>query len=137
MSQFENPIYSLSVSHFIAVINFSREITEEALDAQPLDNCKPGALKSQGVRFIVMDFSKVSNLTFGAVPAFTRFQKAVRFHGMELRLCGMRDDLKQKLIRLGVIRNSELSPSIKEALILIARGVHATPIAPELEKKAS
>lgn len=65
---------------------------------------------------LVINFRDVTGLTSDCIPAVARLQKSARDRQAELRLCGVRPELKEKLHRAGILRPHELSDNLQTAL---------------------
>ena len=131
MAQAETLEYSVTIHNPMIVILFSGTFNVSCVET--LEQCKGEALVVKEVTHVIVDFTNVKNFTLEGVPAFVQFQKSMRVRNLHLRLSGLSDELRVKLVRLGVIRQSEVSPSLKDALLLIKKGVRAMPLAPEAD----
>ena len=123
MSQAEKFEYSVLKTSSVVVVSLSGEVVYTALEA--LERCRQEVLAFQDARFVVFDFGRVRNLTMDAVPAFTEFQKNLRAKGMELRLCAITEGLKTKLVNLGIVRQAEITASLKEGLSYVSAQARA------------
>lgn len=130
MTQTEKFKYSISKTDGILVACFAGVLNFEGISDFH------GAIKEifsePSIRFIAVDFFQVQNITMDAIPAFLQFQKIARDRKQDLRLCGMNEDLKEKLLKLGVVRRNELSVSLREAVVAASQ---VYPIS-ESQKKA-
>lgn len=117
MSQVEKFNYLLSKNGPITLLAFSGALTLES--CADFDHCINQVFSDSATRFIVIDMSHVLNITMDLIPAFVQFQKTARNKNQEIRLCGIGPDLKEKLLKLGVIRHRELSGTMKEGLSLV------------------
>jgi anti-anti-sigma regulatory factor len=99
-------------STVVALLSGKIQVT----DLQEFSNFQTMLFSQTGLKIVLLDFSQVQAITLDAVPALVQLQKLVRVEKLHLRLCGMNEDLKEKLSRLGVIRSSELSTSLKSAV---------------------
>jgi anti-anti-sigma regulatory factor len=132
MFQTETLGYTVTIHNPMLVILFSGTFSVSCVET--LEQCKDEALQTQEVSYVIVDFSNVKNFSLDGVPALAQFQKTIRARQLELRLCGLSEELRAKLVRLGVVRQAELSPSLKDALFMIKRGVKPMKLAPEAEE---
>ena len=79
-----------------------------------LEECQREVLKDGNLNYFVFYFRDVPNVTIDAIPFLTQFQKNIRLKG-ELRICSLRPELKDKLIKLGVVRSAELVNNLQSA----------------------
>lgn len=65
---------------------------------------------------LVLNFRDVSGFSPELIPNFARLQKAAREKNAELRICGLKPDIKERLNRAGVLRPHEQSDNLQSAL---------------------
>ena len=68
------------------------------------------------IQGVVLNFSGVTGIANDLVPFWAQLQSTIRSHQVELRVCGVESNLKEKLNRMGILRSNEASLSLKEAL---------------------
>jgi anti-anti-sigma regulatory factor len=132
MSQNQDLAVSFSPNKSIAVVSFAGDLipsTQASLDAFREDT-----LKANKLDLVIFDLAKVRNISSEIVPIFAQLQRLIRLAKTELRLSGISPDLKIRLVKLGIIRQSELTTSVKEALDKYALG-KSTSLAPNAALK--
>lgn len=65
---------------------------------------------------LVINFRDVSGLSPELIPHFARLQKQAREKQADLRICGLKPEIKDRLHRAGVLRPHELSDNLQAAL---------------------
>ncbi len=71
-------------------------------------------LKSKTL-FIVICLNGVDAINLVGVRCLAVLQKAIRNSGKKLRICGVEDQIRDKLLASGVVREGELKEDIKDA----------------------
>lgn len=67
-------------------------------------------------RKLILNFRDVSGVTGDAVPAIARLQRLAREREADLRVCGLRPEVKDRLHREGILRPHELTDNLQTAL---------------------
>jgi anti-anti-sigma regulatory factor len=65
---------------------------------------------------LVINFRDVSGISNEIIPLFARLQKQARAKQADLRICGLKPDLKERLNRAGILRPHEQSDNLQAAL---------------------
>lgn len=122
-SQNENDFSDLeSFSYFIShkgpiLVATLKGLCEDDAVVQ-LQQCKMEieTLISESVQGVVLNLSGLTSIANDLVPVWAQLQGMVRAHRVELRICGLEEQIKEKLTKMGIIRLTELSTTLKEAL---------------------
>jgi anti-anti-sigma regulatory factor len=72
-------------------------------------------LKSEFTK-LVLNFRDVGGFSPELIPHFARLQKMAREKRADLRICGLKPEIKDRLHRAGVLRPHELSDNLQTAL---------------------
>lgn len=70
----------------------------------------------KSVHAVVLNFSGVTGIANDLIPFWAQLQSMIRSNGVELRLCGIESSLKEKLIKMGILRSTETSNTLKDAV---------------------
>lgn len=65
---------------------------------------------------LVLNFRDVSGLSPELIPVFAKLQKQARDKQVNLRICGLRPEIKDRLNRAGILRPHELADNLQAAL---------------------
>lgn len=65
---------------------------------------------------LVLNFRDVSGISNDLIPHFAKLQKTAREKQAELRICGLKPEIKERLSRAGVLRPHELTDNLQTAL---------------------
>lgn len=103
---------------------------------ESLDACWLEVDTDTDIRFVFLDLGRLGSVNADAIPAFTKFQKQIRAKQIELRVCGMSDELKERLAKKGVLRLDEVSANLKTALANVGRSRKLPGVSRGPEKKA-
>jgi anti-anti-sigma regulatory factor len=107
-------------------------------DAQAcLDTCWHEAGGGADIKVVILDFSRLTAIGAEATPAFAKFQKQIRAEKIDLRICGINEELKERLFRKGVLRHAELVVSLKTALATLGQARNLSGVSQGAEKKAA
>lgn len=110
----------LSFQYFIAsnapfmVISFVGSWDKECLDK--LETCATEVGSHQNIKFVILYFREVPNISLDTIAFLTSFQKRLR-EKYHLRVCSLKPELKQKLIKMGVVRGLELTDNLQTTLL--------------------
>ena len=96
------------------VVSLIGEINSHVLPA--LEACRQEILSKEDVRCVVLYFQDVDSLSPDAISLLAQMQREIRSKPADLRLCSLKQSLREKLVRMGVIRGLEISEDLKAAL---------------------
>ena len=65
---------------------------------------------------LVINFRDVAGISSDIVPLFARLQKHARDKHADLRICGLKPEIRERMKKAGVIRPHELSDNLQAAL---------------------
>lgn len=111
--------YFVAANAPFLVVSFVGPIDKHSLEK--LEKCETEMNLHDNLKFIILYFRDVSNVTTEAIPALTSMQKRIR-EKHQLRICSLNPDLKQKLIKLGVVRGLELTDNLQVTLLDLKKG---------------
>lgn len=83
---------------------------------EDFENLITDVLGKSRIKTVVFNFQNVSDMHFDAVSLFAKFQLELRNRKSFIRICCLRDEMKNKLLNKGVIRHAEIFGSLEEAL---------------------
>ena len=134
LAQSDTFLFSISKSGSIVAVHFSGILSLEG--EGEFRKFTSEILSDPSIRAVVMDFKTLGNVTIDLIPSLVLFQRQCRLQHMEVRLCAFPDSLKKKLLRLGVIRNREITASLKDGIKSLGGGHLQETAKSELLKKA-
>lgn len=100
------------------VVSFTGDLTSQVLPS--LEACRDDVRKSKATQ-IVLFFQQVESLSSEAISFFTQLQRDIRMKPAELRVCGLRPNIRERLVKMGIIRGLELAEDLKSALLSFDR----------------
>lgn len=105
--------YKMIVKNAVAVINFQGKMTKEAKET--LTKCQKELVESasKNVIFIFKEVPSVDHIVFREL---TFLQTEARKNGLSVYIVGLSSSLKQYLTERGVIRTTEIKPSLEDTL---------------------
>lgn len=65
---------------------------------------------------LILNFRDVSGVTTESIKAVALLQKMARAREADLRICGLRPEVKERLQKAGILRPHELSDNLQSAL---------------------
>ena len=107
--------YSLSYKNKMLVVSLNGEITNEVLPA--LEACRSEIQALEEVEGVVLYFCDVPAISDGGVQLLAQIQREIRARPADLRLVSLRESLRTKFERMGLIRALELVEDLKTALL--------------------
>jgi anti-anti-sigma regulatory factor len=87
-------------------------------DFSILTKVKAEIAEIKGIAFVILYFRDVEAVSGDAIGIFTKMQIEIRGRSCELNICSLKPKIKEKLLNMGVIRVSELSNNLPEALTI-------------------
>ncbi len=66
---------------------------------------------------IVFNFRDVPTFSQDLIPVFARLQKQARGKKADLRICGLKPEIKDRLAKAGILRPHELADNLQTALL--------------------
>ena len=112
--------YTLSHKNKMLVVSFTGELSPGVVPG--LEACRLEVLaKKDDVKCIVLYFQGVSSVSPDAITVLAQMQREFRSSGMDLRLCALKEALRDKLIRMGIVRGMECTEDLKTALLSVGR----------------
>lgn len=134
--------FSYFISHNGAILVASLSGFCEDQAAELLQRCKIEIeeLMTEKIHGVILNFSGVTGIANDLVPFWAQLQSNIRSRHVALRLCGIEATLKDRLHKQGIIRLTETSESLKEALPEIVIAMKKTSLsrpAPRAPKKAA
>lgn len=112
--------YSFSQKNNMLVVSFNGEMTAQILAA--LEACRQELSKKE-VSCVVFYFQDVEGMSSEAISLLAQMQREIRAKPAELRLCSLKENLRTKLIRMGVVRGLEVVDDLKTALLSFGRAI--------------
>lgn len=115
MAETEKPLgYFFSQKKDFLVVSLSGDATPESQEV--LKQCAEEIKRIRDVAFVVINMSGVSSMSREAVQFFAQIQKEARSKPAQLRICNLASEVKDRLIKLGVVRSLEIADSLDIAL---------------------
>ena len=65
---------------------------------------------------LVLNFRDVSGISTELIPHFAKLQKSAREKQAELRICGLKPEIRERLSKAGILRPHELTDNLQTAL---------------------
>ncbi|MBO9665455.1 MAG: STAS domain-containing protein [Bdellovibrio sp.] len=101
------------------VVSLTGEISSYVVPA--LEACRQEILAKEEVRCVVFYFQNVDQISAEAIAWLAQVQREIRAREADLRLCSLKDTLREKLVRMGVVRSLEVTDDLKTALLSFGR----------------
>lgn len=105
--------YMVSIKLPYLVVSFLGAMTRHS--GPVFEKCFDEIVASNA-QFVVLSFQDVPAIERPSIPAFVKFQKSLRDHKLELRLCRIRPELRALLTDVAAVRGDELKNNLQEAL---------------------
>jgi anti-anti-sigma regulatory factor len=112
--------YSISHKNKMLVVSFTGEEMSPVV-VPALEACREEILSKGEVSQVVFYFQNVDRISNEALASFAQLQRDVRAKPADLRLCSMKVPLREKLVRMGVVRGLEVAEDLKSALLSFPR----------------
>ena len=100
------------------VVSFVGTWDKDCLDK--LSSCESELNGHENIKFVILYFREVPNMSLEAISFLTTFQKKIR-EKRTLRICSLHPDLRQKLSKMGVVRGMELTDNLQATLLDLKR----------------
>jgi len=107
--------YSINEKNHMLVVTFTGELSSSCLDQ--LESCRKEILSKKGIKNVVLYFQQVPTVSTDVIPFLTLLQRNIRAKPSEIRLCGLKPVIREKLLKTGVIRGLEIAEDLKSALM--------------------
>lgn len=111
--------YVLSHKNNMLVVTMQGELNSFVLPA--LEACRQEILSKKEVRCVVLYFQEVDAIASDAIPLLAQMQREIRAKPADLRLASLSETLRERLVRMGVIRGLEVAEDLKTALLSFGR----------------
>jgi anti-anti-sigma regulatory factor len=106
--------YFVAANAPFLVVSFVGRIDKDCLDK--LEKAEAEMNSQENLKYIILYFREVPNVSLEAISALTGMQRRIR-EKYQLRICSLRPDLKQRLIRMGVVRGLELTDNLQSTIL--------------------
>jgi len=106
--------YLLSGTSAVLIVHFYGEMIQ--LTSAELTDCRSQIIHRPDIKFLMLNFTHLHNIGGDAIRMLAGIQKFVRGNGTAVRICGLNKPVYGKMARYGIIRNSEIRTSLREAL---------------------
>lgn len=110
--------YFISSNQPFGVVTFVGEMNKDSLEK--LQQCQV-QMEKLYVKYVILYFRDVTLITSDVIPFLTGLQQQARKKS-ELRLCSLRPDIKERLIKMGVVRGLELTDNLQQTLLQLKEG---------------
>ena len=111
--------YVISHKNDMLVVNFQGDMTSVVLPG--LEACRSEILSKKEIRCVVLYFGEVGQISSDAIPLVAQIQREIRAKPADLRLVGLKENIRDRLVKMGVIRGMEISEDLRTALMSFAR----------------
>lgn len=111
--------YVLSQKNEMLVVRFQGDMTAVVLPG--LEACRSEILSKKEIRCVVLYFGEVQQISSDAIPLIAQIQREVRAKPADLRLVGLRESIRDRLVKMGVVRGMEVAEDLKAALLSFPR----------------
>lgn len=110
--------YFVAASAPFLVVSFVGRIDKDSLEK--LEKAEAEMNSQENLKYVILYFREVPNVSLEAISALTGIQRRIR-EKYQLRVCSLKPDLKQRLIRMGVVRGLELTDNLQTTLLDLKR----------------
>jgi anti-anti-sigma factor len=111
--------YVISHKNDMLVVSFQGDMTSAILPG--LEACRSEILSKKEIRCVVLYFGDVPLISSDAIPLISQIQREVRAKPADLRLVGLKENIREKLVKMGVVRGMEIADDLRTALMSFAR----------------
>ncbi|WP_413560909.1 STAS domain-containing protein [Bdellovibrio sp. HCB209] len=112
--------YSISHKNKMLVVSFTGEEMGSVV-VPALEACRQEILSKEEVRQVVFYFQNIDRISSEALASFAQLQRDIRAKPADLRLCSLKGALREKLVRMGMVRSLEVTEDLKSALLSFPR----------------
>ncbi len=107
--------YSFNQQKHTLVVTLDGDLHSDVMPA--LEALKVEILGKKEIRQVVLYFKEVTIISTDAISILALMQREIRAMPAELRLCSLEDKIKERLVRMGVVRGLELTDDLRSALL--------------------
>ena len=111
--------YVISHKNDMLVVTFQGDMTSSILPG--LEACRSEILSKKEIRCVVLYFGDVGLISSDAIPLVAQIQREVRAKPAELRLVGLKENIRERLVKMGVVRGMEIADDLRAALTSFPR----------------
>ena len=101
------------------VVSFTGDLNSQVLAS--LEVCREEVMRKSKATNVVLFFQQVESMSTEVVSWLAQMQREIRMKPAELRICGLRTNMKERLVKMGIIRGMELADDLKTALLSFER----------------
>lgn len=112
--------YHIAGNEAVMIVFLQGEMTSRT--AESVKTCFTDIMGRAGIRSAIISFASVNIISGDAIPIFAQMQICLRKLSVDIRLCGMRSDQKEKLAKAGLIRSEEHYGTIRDGIASLATG---------------
>lgn len=106
--------YFVSTQGPVAIVTFVGDLNSSAVEM--LGKCRI-ELVAVKVKFLVFYFRDVETITGDSIQSLTQIQLDARGRELEIRMTSIKPNIKEKLLKMGVVRGDELANNLRDALM--------------------
>lgn len=111
--------YTLSEKNEMLVVIFTGNLGSDSMPS--LDVLRAEILRKEQVTQVVLFFQRVEIMSADVISSLTQLQRDIRQKPSELRICALSPSLKERLLKMGIVRGLELQDDLRTALLSFAR----------------
>lgn len=115
----DSTCYSVSEKNHLLVVSFAGDLTGLVLPS--LEVCRQEITAKRHITCVVLYFQQVTVISTEVVSYLAQLQREIRLKKKDLRLCGLKTNLRERLIKMGVVRGLEVVEDLKSALLSFDR----------------
>ena len=106
--------YVLSHKKGLLLLSLRGDLTPGILPG--LEACRAEILSKTGFTRAVFYLADVTQIHSDAIPLITQIFRDVRTRAANLQLVGLKPNMRDRFVKMGVVRESEVSADLKAAL---------------------
>lgn len=111
--------YFVSARNALMVISLIGKMDHHSIE--PLKELEREVLHCKKITVVIFNLRDIENISVDAIPFLAKFQRDIRNMPAEVRLCGIKPELKTKLLNQGVVRTVEIYDNLKTAILASVR----------------